>query len=76
MGLASDGVEGGVINGVHRAVRADEGGGVSLRARGVEVDLLGKPIPGRSQRYSFPGSLFTITEPSVASATAESMHHS
>ena len=32
--LASDGVEGGVVDGVDGAVRADEGGGVGLGARG------------------------------------------
>src|SRR4029078_2889301 len=43
--LAADGVEGGVVDGVDGAVRADEGGGVGLGARAVEVDLLGEAVP-------------------------------
>ena len=45
--LASDGVEGGVVDGVDGAVGADEGGGVGLGARAVEVDLLGQHVPGQ-----------------------------
>jgi len=39
--LASDGVEGRVVDGVDGAVGADEGRGVGLGAWAVEVNLLG-----------------------------------
>jgi hypothetical protein len=44
--LASDGVEGGVVDGVDGAVGADQGGGVGLGERAVEVDLLGQGVAG------------------------------
>src|SRR5262249_48136195 len=44
--LASDGVQGGVVDRVDSTVGADDGGGVSLRARAVEADLLGQGVVG------------------------------
>jgi hypothetical protein len=45
--LASDGVQGGVVDGVDSAVGGDDGGGVGLGVWRVEANLFGQGVGGQ-----------------------------